>query len=70
MSAAPSAIPPNPKTAAISAITRKIIIQRTIMFSVLLISNSTKIHQEMQLPYMFVVSLTANVKGLISKQSL
>lgn len=40
------------------------------MFSVLLISNSTKIHQEMQLPYMFVVSLTANVKGLISKQSL
>lgn len=32
MSAAPSAIPPNPKTAAINAMTKKITIQRTIMF--------------------------------------
>ena len=33
MSVAPSAIPPNPKTAAINAITKNIIIQRTIIYS-------------------------------------
>ena len=33
ISAAPSAIPPNPKTAATNAITKKITIQRTIMLS-------------------------------------
>lgn len=32
MPAAPAAIPPNPKIAAITAITKKIIIQRTIVF--------------------------------------
>jgi len=32
MEAAPAAIPPNPKTAAISAITKKINIQRNIVY--------------------------------------
>lgn len=32
ISVAPSAMPPNPNTAAINAITKKIIIQRTIIF--------------------------------------
>tara|TARA_R110002020_G_scaffold21379_2_gene72679 strand:- start:205 stop:549 length:345 start_codon:yes stop_codon:yes gene_type:complete len=43
MEAAPAAIPPNPKTAAISAITKKIKIQRNIVLSV---NGSTKVNSK------------------------
>lgn len=39
MSAAPSATPPKPKTAAIKAITRNVIIQRTIIVDIRLLVN-------------------------------
>lgn len=42
MSVAPSAMPPNPKIAAIIAITRKITIQRIIIYKVLVISMPLK----------------------------